>query len=140
MKTMCAAVVLLIPSVVLADELATSICVLTKSDVDALVKKSGSIKKVPTRQLWDKAVYRGYIGDKVGSRVSAEFKHGDRQLRLLATRPKKAKVLYSVRDVSTPGKETLVGAGAIVSGEETKKDTDGESYVVVVRVGNFLLK
>ena len=139
MKILCATVLMLLPSLAFGDALATSICVLTKSEVDSLIKESGSIRKVATQQLWKQSIYREYIGGKATSSVSAEFKNGDRSLRLLATRLNKGKVLYSICDVSTPDKEMLVGAGTILSGE-IKKNTDDEPFVVVLRVGNFVAR
>ena len=136
----CAAILFLISSVAFGDALATSICVLPKSTVDELIRESGSIQKVTTRQLWDSSLYRGYIGGRAGSKVSVEFKSGDQELHLLATRLTKEKVLYSIRGASASEKQVLVGAGVILLGQEIKKNTDDESFVVVLRVGNFLRK
>jgi hypothetical protein len=61
-------------------------------------------------------------------------------LHLLATRLTKEKVLYSIRGASASEKQVLVGAGVILLGQEIKKNTDDESFVVVLRVGNFLRK
>ena len=136
----CAAILFLIPSVAFGDALATSICVLPTATAEELIKESGSIQKVTTRQLWDSSLYRGFIGYRARSTVSVGFKSADQELRLLATRLKEGKVLYSIRGATASEKDVLIGAGVILSGQEIKKNTDDEPFVVVLRVGNFLRK
>lgn len=136
-QTVLAALVLTLPVVsARADALALSVCVLDKATFDSLLKQYGSVKKIPTADLWQKSVYKTFMDKSDG--LATEFTHEQKSYKLLASRIE-GKVLYSVA-IGQDKDSRLVAAGSIPPGQEAKENTDGESFVVVARSGNFLLQ
>ena len=144
--------ILLLPGVALADALANGAFVFEKAAYQELVKKAGGIEKVQTADLVKTSVCVLFFKDY----DSKEFKVGDQRFRVhVAT--KEHRVIYSIfriiekkpdtahapspPTVKPPAKETyetLECVGELPQSNIPKKDWEKDTFVVVLRGGNYL--
>jgi hypothetical protein len=125
---------LVLPAIVMADGLATSVCVLDKAEYEKLAKEYGETAKIPTEVLWNASVLKGCF---LKESCDATFEREGESYRLLASRQGTGEqAIYSISQ-EVKGKASRLVCVGTVGLDEVKKDRENDRYVVVLRAGNF---
>jgi hypothetical protein len=132
---------LLLPGAVFADALATCVAVFD-AETYRVVTSSNDVARVAEGDLFSKSVFQTYFSSKGQGKdeVVADFAWQNKQYRLLIRRLER-KTIYTILLVSADKPPQVEAVGEIQHvpvSKEIKDDPKADSFVVVVRTGNYL--
>ena len=134
-----AALLMLMPTAVFADAMATAITVFDANTFKAITA-THTIGQVADGVLFAKSVFHGYFGAHGKDDVVADFTWDRKPYRLIIGR-REAKMIYTVLLMTANQPAQVVAVGEIQRvpvSKEVKDDPKGDPFVVVVRSGNYL--